>query len=138
LRPGDISRYGSHKTLQEEACSRLLRALHEEGLATTGLSFGLGSLSYPEEDTTADVMYIIAKGVVKLILRYRRRTQFAYLLGPWDIFDPLVLANRPLQWPHIQAHTDCEIVKVLKTSLKQILWKRPTARRLTLPARRQA
>jgi CRP/FNR family transcriptional regulator len=117
--------YGSHKTLQEEACSRLLRALHEEGLATTGLSLGFGSLSYPEEDTKANVMYIVAKGAVKLILGYGRSTQFAYLLGPWDIFDPLVLAKRPLQWPHIEAHTDCEIVKVPNTSLEQIFWKRP-------------
>jgi CRP/FNR family transcriptional regulator, global nitrogen regulator len=117
--------YDSRKTLQEEACSRLLRALHEEGLATTDLSFGLGSLSYPEEDTKADVIYVIVKGAVKLILRYRRSTQFAYLLGSWDIFDPSVLAKRLLQWPRIEAHTDCEIVKVPNTSLEQLLWKRP-------------
>jgi CRP-like cAMP-binding protein len=117
--------YGSHKTLQEDACSRLLRALHEEGVATTGRSLGRGSLSYSEEDGKADGIYIIAKGVVKLIHKYCRSAQFAYLLGPWDGFGPLVLTKRPLRWSHVEGYTDCEIIKVPKSSLKQVLLKRP-------------
>src|SRR3954454_14333912 len=119
------SEYGPYKTLQEDACSNLLRALHAEGVATTRRSLGRGSISYPEEVGKADGIYIIAKGVVKLIRKYRRSAQFAYLLGPWEVFGPLVLAKRPLQWSHVEAYTDCEIIQIPKSSLKQVLLKRP-------------
>jgi hypothetical protein len=79
--------------------------------------FAEGALA-TRKKTGKQTEYIIAKGVVKLIRKYRSSAQFAYLLGPWDVFGPLVLAKRPLQWPHTEACTDCEIIKVPKIILE--------------------
>ncbi len=118
--PGYESEYSA---LRKGECRRLLEALRGMGVATVDRSYARGSLSYREDEDGYG--FFLTEGVVKLLISYSGSRCFARLLGPWNIFGPLVSAGEPMRWACAEAFTDCKIVKVSRVSLEQAIRSHP-------------
>lgn len=119
--PGYESEYSA---LRKGECRRLLEALRGMGVATVDRSFARGSFSY-REDEDGCAFCILTEGVIKLLISYSGSRCFTRLLGPWNIFGPLVSAREPIRWACVEAFTDCKIVKVSRASLEQAIRSHP-------------
>lgn len=118
---------GEEAGRQEKECRALLALLREAGAATTDRRYDRGDTIY-REDEPGDALYILTRGMAKLVMPYSRDKEATLrLLGSWDAFGYPVFGAGPTRRVRAEAVTPCEVVKVPKVFAERAIRRSPEA-----------
>ncbi len=119
-----LARQTRRYAARENESEQLLRRLEESGFRVVRRSYGPREAITEEGDPAA--LYVLTSGLAFLLMARPARGEAALgLLGEWDVFGNLALAQDPARAVLVRALTTCEVAKVPAHTLEAAIGRNP-------------